>query len=64
MGDHLRVEYGPLRYCLCGMGKTKIMYKDIKHWEVSRSCSYGFGVSFGMNIKLFIYILKNINIDI
>lgn len=49
-GDCLLVNYGPFRHCLCGFGKSKIRYRDIKDYEISRSCAYGVGVIFGSKL--------------
>ena len=57
-GDHLLLTYGPFRWCLCGMGKEKVPYKNIKDFQITRTCFYGLGIGTGgicggSSIKLF-----------
>ena len=51
-GDHLLLTYGPWRWCLCGMGKEKIPYDLITDFEITKTCSYGFGINCN-TVKLF-----------
>lgn len=51
-GDHLLLTYGPCRFFLCGMGKEKIPYDLIMDFEISQTCSYGFGINCN-TVKLF-----------
>ena len=66
-GDHLLIRYGPCRWCICGMGKEKIPYKNIKDFQITRTCFYGFGIGTGgicggSSIKLLsrIYVQTNL----
>ena len=52
-GDHLLLTWGPLRWCLCGMGKEKIKYRDIKYYAITKTCFYGFGIPCCTALKLF-----------
>ena len=52
-GDHLLVQYGPCRWTLCGTGKEKIRYRNIKDYGITRSCAYGFGIVCCSGLKLF-----------
>ena len=52
-GDHLLLTFGPCRWCLCGTGKEKIPYKNIRDYQISKSCFYGFGLPCCTSIKLF-----------
>ena len=52
-GDHLLITYGPCRWVLCGMGREKIKYSNIKDYAISRSCTYGFGIPCCSGLKLF-----------
>eukprot|EP01084_Bolivina_argentea_P272703 464378_1 len=51
-GEHLLIHYGPCRWMLCGMGKEKIPYDRIRDFEVTQTCSYGFGINCN-TVKLF-----------
>ena len=51
--DHLLITYGPWRFFLCGMGKEKIPYDIITDFEITQTCSYGFGIPNCSTIKLF-----------
>eukprot|EP01084_Bolivina_argentea_P161746 281539_1 len=52
-GDYLLVTYGPLRWALCGMGKEKFRYEDIKDHAITNSCAYGHGIAGCTALKLF-----------
>ena len=51
--DHLLLTWGPLRWILCGMGKEKIGYEDIKDYSITNTCFYGFGIPCCTGLKLF-----------
>jgi len=50
-GQFLLVQWGPCRCFLCGQGKEKILYKNIRSYQLSKTCWFGMGL-FGA-IKLF-----------
>mmetsp|Transcript_13839 Transcript_13839/g.21691 ORF Transcript_13839/g.21691 Transcript_13839/m.21691 type:complete len:265 (+) Transcript_13839:20-814(+) len=52
-GDFVLLTYGPCRWLLCGMGKEKIYYRQIRDYQISKSCFYGFGIPCCTSIKLF-----------
>lgn len=52
-GDYLLVTSGPMRWGLCGEGKEKIKYADIRDYEVSKTCFFGFGMPCCTSVKLF-----------
>ena len=52
-GDYLLITYGPCRWLLCGMGKEKVYYRNIRDYQISKSCFYGFGIPCCTSIKLF-----------
>ena len=52
-GDYLLLTYGPCRWLLCGMGKEKVYYRNIRDYQISKSCFYGFGLPSCSSIKLF-----------
>lgn len=39
-GDYLLVTSGPCRWFLCGWGKEKVQYSEIRDYEVVKSCWY------------------------
>ena len=43
-GEHLLVAWGPCRCFLCGMGKEKIKYSDIRSYQISKTCWFGMGL--------------------
>lgn len=52
-GDYLLVTSGPMRCGLCGEGKEKIKYSDIRDYEVTKTCFWGFGMPCCTSVKLF-----------
>eukprot|EP01083_Nonionella_stella_P010910 31038_1 len=52
-GDYILLTTGPCRWALCGMGKEKIFYRNIKDYAVTQTCFYGFGLPHCSSIKLF-----------
>merc|ERR1719229_831425 len=52
-GDYLLSTTGPCRWALCGMGKEKIYYRNIKDYAVTQTCFYGFGIHSCSSVKLF-----------
>eukprot|EP00483_Globobulimina_turgida_P010025 UN10044 len=51
-GDHLLLTTGPCRWALCGCGKEKIPYSNIRDYGVTQTCFYGHGVHCSA-VKLF-----------
>jgi len=43
-GDHLVVAWGPCRCFLCGAGKEKIKYSNIRSYQISKTCWFGVGL--------------------
>lgn len=43
-GEHLLVAWGPCRCFLCGMGKEKIKYSNIRSYQISKTCFFGMGL--------------------
>jgi len=52
-GDYLLVTSGPMRWGLCGEGKEKIKYSEIRDYEVTKTCFFGFGLPCCTSVKLF-----------
>merc|ERR1712242_594725 len=43
-GEHLLVAWGPCRCFLCGSGKEKIKYSDIRTYQLTKTCWFGAGL--------------------
>jgi len=52
-GDFLLVTSGPWRWGVCGQGKEKFRYTDIRDYEITKTCFFGFGLPCCTSIKLF-----------
>ena len=40
-GDYLLVTTGPCRWFLCGWGKEKVKYSEIRDYGITKSCWFG-----------------------
>eukprot|EP00483_Globobulimina_turgida_P002202 UN02204 len=52
-GDHLLLTTGPCRWAVCGCGKEKIPYRNIRDFGVTQTCFYGRGIHHCSSVKLF-----------
>jgi len=39
-GDHLMVTSGPCRWLLCGWGKEKVQYSEIRDFQTTKTCLF------------------------
>eukprot|EP00483_Globobulimina_turgida_P009162 UN09181 len=52
-GEYLLLTTGPCRWALCGCGKEKFYYRNIRDYAVTQTCFYGFGIHSCSSVKLF-----------
>lgn len=56
-GEHLLVAWGPCRCFLCGMGKEKIKYSNIRSYQISKTCFFGMGLLGAVKVQYIKHII-------